>query len=256
MRKRKIDLNSYLPQVVGDAREVKEMNRVEDIELEEVWDHTEKLFYNRWILTADEDGLERYEKLLGIKPTGDIFERRREAWYEWNRYVIYTDRSVRKLMSLLLSEDGFEMDIFYNRYVVRFVVYVDEYVADLRMIYRKLRTIIPANMGIEIGVQTNDTLNIEPEYWQYKFKYIHCDETLCGLFPYPATRGVVFQSSLGIQNRADLRFQRLRMTSPRSNVQKELIYPTEARERTYIFDGGDAETLPDMTKIVESGRMF
>lgn len=43
MRKRIVDLNSYLPQVVGDAREVKEMNRVEDLEFNKVWDGAEKL---------------------------------------------------------------------------------------------------------------------------------------------------------------------------------------------------------------------
>ena len=114
---RKVDLNSYLPQVIGDAKEIIEMNRVEDIELTDIWKEADRNFWNRWILTSDERGLERYESLLQLEPEGSIDQRRRTAWYEWNKYIIYTDRSVRALLDGLLGADGYACLLYTSRCV-------------------------------------------------------------------------------------------------------------------------------------------
>lgn len=250
--RRQVNLNSYLPQVVGGAAEIREMNRVEDEELTALWGHADRVFWNRWILSADEIGLQRYESLLGISPQGDLGERRKTAHYEWNKYIKYTDRSVRALLAQLLGEDGFYMEIYYDRYVVGFTIMLRGEATDVPGIYRKLRMMIPANMGIELAVEAATTLELRPEYSQYKFRYIMCNEPWCGMWPYPATKGLVFRTSVGVQAKDAMRTERIRMASPSSHTVRELIYPVEKRDFTMIVDGGSAGTIESIPRVIES----
>lgn len=250
--RRQVNLNSYLPQVVGGAAEIREMNRVEDEELTALWGHADRVFWNRWILSADEIGICRYEELLGISPSGDLGERRKTVHYEWNKYVKYTDRSVRSLLAQLLGEDGFLMEIVYDRFVVRFTVVLKGESSDVMGVYRRLRLMVPANMGIEFAVEARADLHLSASYSQYQFRYVLCNEPWCGTWPYHVTKGVVFAPSIQVQTYGDGREERFRLASLRSFASNELIYPTEARGVQVVVDGGQASTLRSVDRVLVS----
>ena len=68
---RQIDLVSYLPPYLQAYREQVAALAAENPEFLLIWDAVDKVLYNHFICTADEYGISRYEKILGIRPTED-----------------------------------------------------------------------------------------------------------------------------------------------------------------------------------------
>lgn len=254
--RRIVDLNQYLPSVVGDALEIKEMNRVESEEMTRAWEEAERVFYNRWILTADETGIARYESMLALAPNGTLEERRRRVHFEWSKYTLYTERSVRRLFAQLYGPDRFVLDIFHNQYIVRFALIIPNDTGSLDEVYRQLRSIIPANLWIEFALQVQADLLIESSFDHYAWKYAMCGEHNSGEWPYTVTKGLIFDEGLGLDTILEGRMQTLRKVSKRSFMMPhELIYPVEHRDRTVIFDGGNAHSMPSILKTVQSGEV-
>lgn len=251
---RMVDLNSYLPQVVGDAREIRDMNRVEDLELNGLWYETEKLFYNRWILTADEDGLARYESLLGLKPKGDLLERRRVVWYEWNKNVIYTDRSVRRILDQLLGPDGYFFDIHYEEYTITLSVIVKRDLGDVNYVYDEIRRIIPANIWMKVAVVCMSDLILETTYDSFYYRYWMCGQHLCGTLPWYVNRGVLVDTVLAIQTRQQTQHVRAVLADETKALGEELIYPATNRpELMWLVDSATAFWVPGVPVLYSGG---
>ena len=161
---RKIDLNMYLPQVIGDAKEIRAIMDTENIEFNKVWQVMEKIHNNQFILTADEKTLSWYEKVLLITPKGDIEKRRTKVLIEWNRKVLYTDRGLREILDELISKHKYKMTINYNKYDFEFKLHFEDGDMDEYELYDLLRVIIPANLTISMEVVFYKKVNITTYY--------------------------------------------------------------------------------------------
>ena len=76
---RETDLVSYLPPFLAEYREINEALSAEDPEFGLVWKAADKALKNEFIATADEYGISRFEKMLGIFPMpGESTETRRQ----------------------------------------------------------------------------------------------------------------------------------------------------------------------------------
>lgn len=234
-KRREVRLNDYLPQVIGDAQEIGEINRVEDLELEALWKGAEKLYFNRWILSCDNDGLKRYETILGLKSIGGLEERRRKVFFEWNKQIVYTDRSLRQIMSNLLGSDGFEMVIKYSEYMLCFDVLLrGEF--SLPGIFRELRQIIPANLGIRMGVFTQSDIVFNSLFEARRFPFFLSGEHDCGTIPWYVNRGVQFESGIVINIKSEDAKQGLMFASENTILNKQLINPCTGVDDELIID--------------------
>ena len=75
---RDVDLVSYLPPFMADYKEIRETLKAEDPEFRLIWDASQSVLYNEFIMTADEYGISRYEKMLDLYPAKeDTLESRR-----------------------------------------------------------------------------------------------------------------------------------------------------------------------------------
>ena len=84
---REMDLVSYLPVFMHNYREPAAALEAENEEFEIVWDTADRVLRNRFIETADEYGISRFEAMLGIYPSEeDTLELRRERvrskWFD------------------------------------------------------------------------------------------------------------------------------------------------------------------------------
>lgn len=251
--KRKVKLNDYLPQVIGGASEIAEMNAIEDDEFEVLWDFSEKQFYNRWILSADELGLKRYETLLGINGEGDLEDRRQNVWYEWNKYVKYTDRSLRALLDLRCGSRGYYMNIYYSRYVVRFEARIKNSMVDLRDIRRELRLIIPANMGIEIGVFAEYEIILRSEFESWPHPYNFTGNLICG----DGTKGIIVEDDVIIRTDMDIRTNSPLYAGNETLYYQEPIYAViERPEVIYVIDASEVYFNNEHDIVMQSGGYF
>lgn len=251
-KKRVVRLNDYLPQVIGDAEEIKEMNLVEDLELGDLWVHAERIFFNRWILTADDDGIRRYEKLLKLKSVGELEDRRRKVWFEWNKQTKYTERSLRQLMDGLLGHN-YRMEVKHSDYMLFFEVALREEF-NLQELRKQLRQIIPANLGIQMGVFAQSEIVLEPSFESYRWRFILCDERNCGVIPWYTNKGIQFDGGILIHIKDTQSRQRLLIASDSSILNKQLLNPVVGVNPSFIIDSSEVFINKKQDPVLESGN--
>ena len=78
--KRDIDISQFAVPLTRDARDIQEVYRVENIELQALWNLMIDIFKEEYIYTASDYGLDAWEKILDITPINlkDIQGRRNE----------------------------------------------------------------------------------------------------------------------------------------------------------------------------------
>ncbi len=102
---REVDLVSYLPPFMSRYREPVAALEAENPEFTLLWKAADAILRNRFISTADEDGIARFEKLMEIVPLeSDTLEiRRARLRNRWYNAVPHTIRGLRARLSQLLG---------------------------------------------------------------------------------------------------------------------------------------------------------
>ena len=75
---REVDLVSYLPPFLAEYKEINMALAAENPEFGFLWEAADRMLRNEFILSADEYGISRFEKMLGILPSAsDTLENRK-----------------------------------------------------------------------------------------------------------------------------------------------------------------------------------
>lgn len=75
---RVISLATFLPPVTRDSKDVQELMRIEDMELQALWEAMCDIFYNQFISTMTAYGLQQWEKIFDVMPkASDTLQDRR-----------------------------------------------------------------------------------------------------------------------------------------------------------------------------------
>lgn len=148
---REVNLVSYLPPFMQNYKETVAALEAENPEFAIIWKATDKVLYNHFISTADEYGLSRFEKLLGIFPTSDdtIESRRSRVQSKWFNTIPYTLTVLLQKLTVLCGDTSF---IFTNNfkegYTLTLVTDLELYgqVEELEYI---INTMLPENIEID-----------------------------------------------------------------------------------------------------------
>lgn len=150
---RNINLVSYLPPFMKEYKEPKQALNAETPEFVLVWYAKDGVLYNRFIETADEYGISRYESMLGLHPTSeDTLESRRSrvrsVWFNTVPYTMVT--LIQKLIVLCGSESDFTIT---HNFDVGYTLSIDvnlELYGQVEELERILDTMIPCNIVNDI----------------------------------------------------------------------------------------------------------
>lgn len=106
-----IDLVSYLPEFLAEYAELNVTLSAQNPEFQRVWKAADQVLKNEFIETADEYGISRFEKILGIHPLiGETLENRRlKVKSRWFTALPYTWRMLLKKLSMLCGDQGFRV---------------------------------------------------------------------------------------------------------------------------------------------------
>lgn len=121
---RNVDLVSYLPSFMTEYKEPVLALEAENPEFDLLWIAKDQVLYNRFIETADEYGISRYESMLGISSTAeDTLESRRSRVRSlWFNTIPYTLKTLIRKMIILCGEGNFEIrndfEVGYNLTVI------------------------------------------------------------------------------------------------------------------------------------------
>lgn len=148
--KKEIDLLSYLPPFLQEYEEMKAALKAENPEFELLWQRTGDVLSSSFIDLADEYGIKRFEKLLGILPDADsdLEARRSVVKAKWLSKLPYTYRMLLKQLEIICGEDFSVTKKFEDDYFLRVVTHLRDYGKSLE-VKKLLDEMVPANMVMD-----------------------------------------------------------------------------------------------------------
>ena len=148
-RKRLIE---YLPNLMQQFSEIKELMRVANIETDEIYARIEKTLDESFIDDCSVYGVEKYEKLLGIAaiPGESLDFRKNRVRAYWGLDGQYSyKRFVQSLNTLLDGSWNYDMICDSEHYRMTFHVYKDEH---LNMLDEFFQRVLPINVFYDVHV--------------------------------------------------------------------------------------------------------
>lgn len=108
---KEVNILSYLPPVLHEIKELIQIANIENPVLECLWQEIENTLNNQFVITANEKGASRYEKMLKINVPGtDSLETRKfRILTRFQEQAPYTNRVLKKLLNSLLGQGQYEL---------------------------------------------------------------------------------------------------------------------------------------------------
>lgn len=159
---REVDLVSYLPPFLSKYKETVATLRAEDPEFRLIWDAAKRVLNNEFILTADEYGISRYEKILGLYPEKEdtLESRRARVLTRWTTTLPYTERMLIEKLIAICGENNFTFIKNYDEYKIEIEVSVELF-GQLEELENVIEQLAPCNIIIavknKLSYKTNGT---------------------------------------------------------------------------------------------------
>lgn len=159
----------YLPPILAEIREFKELARTEDLQLEAIRNGLESLVNELYVTTAKSVGLSKWENILGITNTNtDIEFRRFRILSRLNSFSF----SLNQRLTALVGKDNYKIDYYFKEYRLKVSITLStkEYENEVK---RMLDEVVPANLIIDFELLYN-THDILSKYTHEQLnKYTH-----------------------------------------------------------------------------------
>lgn len=156
---REIDLKRYLPEFVGEYREIKEILRVEEPEIRTVADAVERARDCAFIGYCGEYEIGLFERMMNVFPAPDdtLKERQARILIRWNESPPYTLAALKEKLAAICGKSGFSVGGDFDKYRLEISVTLTR-AGQVDELERLLQRIVPANMEIVVY----NTLTAEP----------------------------------------------------------------------------------------------
>lgn len=148
---REIDLIHYLPLFIAEYKEIQHVMNTENPEFQLIADESEVIKNNQYIITCNEAGIAKFEKLLGIIPgEEDTLELRiSRVLIKWNDVIPYTWKVFLKKMASLCGAGNFEVIPNWNEYFLKIITHLDLY-GQMDELENILAYMLPANIAVDV----------------------------------------------------------------------------------------------------------
>lgn len=192
---RKIDLKKYLPQV-AKSEEMIEIMDTESKAFQDKWEDLKSVSFNRYISTADENGIFWFERVLNIISKGSLEDRRKKVFVEWNKKVVWTHRTLEDWLDMVVGVKKYRMILEYNEYSLVLSVFVNNQNLNNMELAKSLREIIPANLLIDIRILMSERLIYQDKLKSFETKFWMTNQIPSGRVPTQSYRGIKSRDTL------------------------------------------------------------
>ena len=145
------NLLSYLPPFMADFLEIRTALEAENQEFDLVRNEIQRILQNSFIDSADEYGINRFERMLGILPHVDdtMPERRARILSRHRKNTFYTKYELGRILETICGKDRYKLQIIPDTYTVKIKIHysVPMKFSDIKNI---LYEILPCNMELEM----------------------------------------------------------------------------------------------------------
>ena len=140
-------LKQYMPAYYDGIREMNELLNIEDSLFSKYSIEFDKVKANQFIMTADLDGIEIYERILGITATtGESLDfRRSRALNRWVDIVPYTHNALYSKIARLQGNENFQIVYDQQRYKITIITSLTIF-GQVEELINTLDYMLPANL--------------------------------------------------------------------------------------------------------------
>lgn len=150
------NLIDYLPTVLKEFEEFKQIMSVEQKQVDELWSMIYGILNEAFIDTAEDTGLKRWETILNITPldTDTIAVRRMRIQAKLIEDVPYTWNNLKKMLGSLCGEEGYTLELKSKEYTLAIKVALTSKKMKEEVVTMCDR-VAPANLILDIDLMYN-----------------------------------------------------------------------------------------------------
>jgi len=162
---REINLIDYLPPFLQGYREMQAIMTAENPEFQAVSDEGQVVLDNTFILYCNEDGIARFERMLGIYPlpSDPLEARQSRVLTRWNDAIPHTLKSFLSKLASLQGNNNIQITIYNDQYKIKVVTHLEKQGQQDDLAYL-FKTVLPCNLVVEsiniLDVQTSGDLTL------------------------------------------------------------------------------------------------
>ena len=155
----RLHLIEYIPHIIRDVDEYKALlNDGEQPQITSLWGALENALNDQFIVDATENGVKRWEKILGIFPKGTatLDERKFTILARINEELPFTMNMLKSKLETLCGAEGEGYTLSLNANQYRLIVKIALIsVSKYQDVQELLNRIVPANMIIDLSIIYN-----------------------------------------------------------------------------------------------------
>lgn len=154
------NLIDYIPMVLRDILEFKEIMDTDQSELSELWDAVENALDDQFVNTATNYGVSRWEKILKIIPkaTETLDTRKFRILARLNEQLPFTLTSLKQQLESLCGTDGYVIELQDCTLIVRVALVAKSNFDDVDQL---LKRVAPANIVVDLTLKYNQHKTIK-----------------------------------------------------------------------------------------------
>ncbi|MCM3273650.1 putative phage tail protein [Paenibacillus elgii] len=161
-------LMGYLPRLLHEIKEMKELTQTEEKEIEAVAQAVQQFLDNQFVTTAQEWAIKRREEMIGIRadPTTETLEFRRDRLI--NRYSTlppFTIRYLQSRLDSLIGQGVAKVEVDEQNFVLKITMSVPD-AAYFKEIEHTVQIVKPVNLLYNQGTSMADHVGIEEHIWR------------------------------------------------------------------------------------------
>lgn len=147
---REIKLSKYLPKYVAEYSEIKEIGNCSEVELKNIVEETEKVKNNMFIVSCDEVGVLKYEKMIGIEvdKNNSVGLRKNKVMVKWQDTIPYTYKILEQKVNTLLGSGNCK--IVYENESYTIIIHTKTKYETLVELVKMCNELLPANLVLTV----------------------------------------------------------------------------------------------------------
>ena len=171
---RRADVLGYFPPVLQEIYEIQGVAQGQNSELNHLWQGAEDLLNDQFVETATQNGVSRWERMLGLNPknTDTLPERKFRIQSALSGRLPFTVWGLRQQLSGLCGEENFQLTVDYANYKVS-VLLALEAESNFEAVEEMLKTMLPANLIIEVSLLYRPYSELMPRRHANLASYTH-----------------------------------------------------------------------------------
>lgn len=159
---RKINILEYLPEFLQKYLQLKLICHAENIIFQEALNEIDIINNNQFIITANSQGLKKFEKMLNITTSSNenLENRRTKVLLKWNNTIAYTYTNFLKKLDVICGQKNYIANEYFSDYLLEIITFLYDY-GQVDQIEELIKTMIPCN--IVVSSKNKMTFNVNGE---------------------------------------------------------------------------------------------